>query len=199
MAQRLHAPPATMPVGHFSALVALAVSSALFISAGCLQSPTTTPDADDTALPSLARARGTEPIGVAQEPMGHIEQWYGSKDFPFVVQVEDDGQDPAGGWQRSVTSLSFTVWHGIEGVYNWECPIEIGMPIRSQAQGKITASHASLWTTQVANDVAPLLAESRPADEWIGRGSTFCDELRERMQETLNNRHQNLGARVKRP
>jgi hypothetical protein len=117
----------------------------------CLQSP----EADATASSPTEQAsepRGPEPTGEAPQPMEVTGGDYESRDFPFVVQVKDDGEGPAGGWQRSVTTLGFLVTDviSLRVLYRWQCPIEIGMPIRSEAQGKITSSRASLWTVEVA-------------------------------------------------
>jgi hypothetical protein len=31
--------------------------------------------------------------------MGHVERWFGSKDFPFEAWLPDDGTDVGGGMQ----------------------------------------------------------------------------------------------------
>jgi hypothetical protein len=50
---------------------------------------------------------------------------------------------------------------------------------------------------EVANLVVRLLVKQR--DDWTGQGAAFCDELYSWMREMLNNRHKDLGARVRRP
>jgi hypothetical protein len=80
--------------------------------------------------------------------------------------------------------------------YEFGCRIEIGIPMRCAALGKITSNRASLWTAEVANIVAPLLCESRDPDDWVGAGEMFCEELRTRMKRLMNSKHQGLGATV---
>lgn len=70
--------------------------------------------------------------------------------------VEDDGKDDAGGCQRSIKTLPFWVTEGLKVLYEWDCPMEIDMPIRSRAQGTISPSRASLWTAEAANNVVNL-------------------------------------------
>jgi hypothetical protein len=171
------------------------------LSASCLQA---TPDADSMVSPAPSTERVSEPsspetLGVAPQPMAHLGHWFGSKDFPFEDWIPDDGTDAGGGCQRSVTSLGFAVLHGTEVVYPWDCPIEIDVPKRTKLLGKITASRASLWTTQAANLVAPLLMDSREPDEWRGQGEVYCKELYPRLQSLMNAQHKGLGARVHRP
>jgi hypothetical protein len=189
-----------MRTSHLAAAIVVALTCAL--SASCLQA---SPEADastSTAAASPERVSEpgfAEPIGEATQPMGHMPLWYESKDFPFVVEINDDGKDPAGGWQRSVASLGFVVTHGMTVVYRWKCPIEIGMPVRSEGQGPISSSRASLWTTQAANLVAPLLMDSRDGEAWIGQGEAYSQELKVRLERLLNSQHEKLGAKVKRP
>ncbi len=180
---------------------ALVLAFSCMLSASCLRG---TQEANVTvspvaSAPPASELSATEPMGEALQPMGHVSYPYGSKDFPFYPWVADDKEDEAGGWQRSIVTLPFDVTEDDLPVYPIDCPMMIGMPERSRKLGTITSSRASLWTAQVANDVAPLLCESRPAREWIGQQERFCNELRVNMKETLNNRHRGLGARVSKP
>jgi hypothetical protein len=102
-----------MRVPHIPALVALAALSCAILP-GCLQSPEA--DATASSIERVSEPGGPEAIGEASQPMGHVEQWYGSKDFPFVVQIKDDGRDAGGGWRRSITTLGFAIYHGVEAV-----------------------------------------------------------------------------------
>jgi hypothetical protein len=189
-----------MRVHHLSALVALALSAALLTSA-CLQSPTTTLEADEPASPSVEQASeqagDTEPIGEAQEEQAWLPApSYGSGVFPFVVAVKDDGEGTAAGWQKANVVLRFSIVQGIHVTYRWTCPIEIGMPLRSQAEGRISKSRAALITAEIATAVVGPLGDSRP--DWEGQGTAFCTELYARMQTTFSERYPGYGARVKR-
>jgi hypothetical protein len=183
-----------------SLAVVLVLALSCAIEASCLRA---SPEPDVTAsgatsVQPRSEPNRTEPTGQAPEPMGYVER-YGSAKFPFVVWIPDDGQEEAGGWQRSVTTLSFWVDRGIQREYDWKCPIEIQMPIRSEKLGRISASRASLWTAQAATDAVRLQLDSKDAEDWIGMGELFCTELYPRLQRMLNTRHKGLGARVKRP
>jgi hypothetical protein len=184
---------------YLSAALSLAFSGAL--SASCLQA---TPETDATASPAPSIERVSEPsgpeaTGEAPQRMGHIPQWYGSKDFPFETWLPDDGTDVGGGMQRSVTSLGFAVMHGMRVVYPWNCPIEIDVPLRTKALGKISPSRASLWTAEAANLATRLLMDSRAPDDWIGQGEAYCKQLYPSLQSRMNADHKGLGARVHRP
>jgi hypothetical protein len=183
-----------MRVQHIAALAALAALSCAILP-GCLQSPEV--DAKPSSIERVSEPGGPEAVGEASQPMGRVPQEFGSKDFPFVVQIKDDGKDPGGGWQRSITTLTFSIYHGAKAVYTWDCPIEIGMPIRSKGQGTISPSRASLWTAQAANAAVDLVRDSRDdPDEWIGVSVLFCRDLYTRMQGQLNSNHKWLGATV---
>lgn len=101
-----------------SLVAALVIAFTSVLSASCLQGPLET---DVTASPTASIERpsepsGPEPTGDAQQPMGPIWRPYGSKDW-----LSDDGADEGGGCQRSITSLGFSVLHGIHVVYRWKC------------------------------------------------------------------------------
>ena len=135
-----------------------------------------------------------EPIGEAQQESGRV---YESKEFPFRVFLKDDGNGPAGGWQ--VTDKVFQFVERNWGIprYYWQCPIQIGMPLRCVALGRVTPSRAALYSAEVATAVVDPLLESRPA--WKNQGAAFCVQLRDRLQEEFDDNYPEVGAKVKRP
>jgi hypothetical protein len=183
-----------MRIRHVAAAF-VALSCAIF-TASCLQSPTATPGTDDTTSLSIERVsehvRDSEPIGEArQEASGPS---YVSEDFPFVVTVKDDGKDEGAGWQRAENTSHFRDLIGGVPVYVWRCRLEIGMPLRTVKQGRISPDRAALITAQIANEVAFPLLDSR--ESWEGQGAVFCIELKAGMQAMFRKRHREIGARV---
>jgi hypothetical protein len=128
------------------------------------------------------------------EPIGEAQELFGSNAFPFVVDVPDDGKDPAGGWQKAATRLHFQHLHDGVPVHKWSCPVVVGMPIRSQLEGRISPSRAAFMSAEIATDAANVL---KP--EWDGPDALFCDKLLKTMQALFYTRYRGVGARVTRP
>jgi hypothetical protein len=70
------------------------------------------------------------------------------------------------------------------------------MPIRNQAEGRITPSRAALYSAEVANAVVDPLLESRAS--WNNQGVVFCAQLRDEMEAMFKKLHPKLGATVSR-
>src|SRR5262245_16103605 len=104
--------------------------------------------------------------------------------FRFTVLVPDDGHDPGGGWQTAFAVLKFpAIKPGLQ------CPVRIGMPIRSQARGVISPALAAEITAEVATDAAKILSALHK--DWVS--SDFCYALRESMY-TLYRQVHNIPA-----
>jgi hypothetical protein len=168
--------------------LAAAVSlTCTILAASCVQSPTETPEADDTG--ALAPVVEAEPTGEAAQP--------GYEDvFHFVVNVKDDGRGKAGGWQKATAILKFSDWRH-STPYFWQCPIEVGMPIRAELQGRISPQYAAQITAEVATDVTGFLVHSRAS--WVGQTAVYCIELYDHMKQRLNGAPYHVGATVRRP
>jgi hypothetical protein len=169
---------------HLTATAALV--SCTILVASCLQG-------SETVRDEVQRSDGPEPTGEAQQAADGVP--YTSKEFQFTVQVKDDGEGKGGGWQVDHPTLGFatSVNHNI--IYSWNCRFEIGMPLRTEKEGRISSFLAALYTAEVANDVVFPLMGSR---NWTGQGTAFCEALKEGMNTMFEKLHPKLGARVKR-
>jgi hypothetical protein len=169
---------------HLTAAVALV--SCAFLAAACLQGSETAPGERECS-------NGPEPIGEAQQAAEGAPCT--SKEFHFAVQVKDDGEGKAAGWQVDHATLGFAAEANHVSLYSWECRLEIGMPLRTEKEGRISPFLAALYTAEVANDVAFPLLDSR---SWVGQGTAFCEALKDGMNTMFERLHPKLGARVKR-
>jgi hypothetical protein len=145
---------------------------------------------------------GTGPSGsdadaeVTKQPLG-----YGPLAFKFVVTMEDDGKDGAGGWQKATTKLSFTRVKPADDSDGcnpggttevWTCGLTIGMPVRTHLETISTteAAKRSAWGATKAGDEVKRLS-NEPKDR-------FCTRYRDEMKKLMNKKW-NLGARVTPP
>lgn len=165
---------------HLSAAVALSLSCAFF-AISCVQSPEAPPETD----PGEAQnAYGPEPIGEAQDP-------FTSKSFLFVEDVKDDGEGKGGGWQKASASLKFVRRHWGIPVHSWQCPLVVGMPLRTEREGHIPPDRAARVSAQIATAVAGSLSQ-----DWEGPDALFCIKLRAGMQQMFALRYPGIGAKV---
>ncbi len=176
-----------MRAQHLVALV-VALACAVFPGAACLQQE---PGAPPEAEASAQRASGPEPIGEAQQEGRHT---YESKEFPFVVLLDDDGADEGGGWQVARATLPFGERNGFIPVYLWNCRLVIGMPLRTERRGSISASAAALYTATVMNEVVDPLLDRRAS--WRNQGAVFCIELKNVTKRMFGIKYPGLGATV---
>jgi len=146
----------------FKRLVALAMVSVwgALLAASCAEGPTIS-EADGAVSPSLeppSEPGASEPIGEARQEAGHT---YESKDFPFVVERQDNGLDEGGGWQVARGIFPFGERNWLIPNYLWVCRLEIAMPLRTAKLGRISPSRAALYSAEVMNEmVDPLLARA---------------------------------------
>lgn len=114
---------------------------------------------------------------------------YSASLFKFATVVADDGTGKAGGWQQASVVLRVARWTSWTPE-SWSCPqMTIGMPLRNELQGKISAEMAASVSAQLATQVSGELKD-------IPQG-VFCFRLKEEM----NNRIGKIifGATVKSP
>jgi hypothetical protein len=173
-----------MRSNHLIAAVVVSLSCAL-LSASCVESPTWTEVEADDPGPS------------AIEPTGEAAQPAYEDTFHFAVDVRDDGEGDAGGWQKATATMKFGDWRRPFAPYFWRCPIEVGMPLRTQRQGQITARYAAQITAEIATEAAHEVMHSQPS--WVRQDDAFCKQLYPAMQSKMNDDPLQLGARVKRP
>ena len=145
---------------------------------------------------SLPESDGTRPA-VETEPTGEALQPAYEDTFHFVVEVKDDGEGKAGGWQKAVTTLKFGDWRHPFAPYFWQCPIYVGMPIRTERQGRIPAERAAQITAEIATVVARDVMHSR--ESWNGLSALYCDRLRTGMERMFKAPPYRIDARVRMP
>ncbi len=161
----------------------------MIFGVSCVQNPTGTSEPDGVGAGALA---------TDAEPTGEAVQAAYENTFHFVVTVEDDGKDAAGGWQTAVKTLSFIETDDESLIpYYFKCPVEIGMPIRSSTRGTISAQHAAAASAAATTEATESLMHSR---NWRGEGAAYCRELYRRIQILLQSPPHSIGgAKVKRP
>jgi hypothetical protein len=76
----------------------------------------------------------------------------------------------------------------------WDCPLEVGMPVRSSQVGTISPRHAAVITAEVLNVALPEQSASR--DDWRGLSGLFCDQLKDRMETMFHAAYRGYGVRV---
>lgn len=111
--------------------------------------------------------------------------------FKFVTLVADSGEGKAGGWQKASASIGF-VDDRQSPTASWSCPLAIGMPLRAELMGKISAAKAADMSSTVLTYAGSSTMHSRPA--WVA--ALFCIKLRENMQKLFKEAYPNLGATV---
>src|SRR5277367_6142816 len=112
------------------------------------------------------------------------------------TEIKDDGKGTGGGWQITHFAVHCMAGQGLEPGDEWDCPIEVGMPIRSSQIGRISPSRAALWTAEIVNAALPEQRASR--DDWRGLGPVFCKELNVRMTMMFQAAHPGCGAKARR-
>ncbi len=113
---------------------------------------------------------------------------YSPSEFPFVTTVPDDGTDKAGGWQEAKANLEF-IKKRRGGGSTWICSLTVGMPLRGEKMGKISASLAAEMSADIAEEAAYEMDFNLPVD-------TFCRRFRTGMLAAFKAKYPNLGSRV---
>jgi hypothetical protein len=191
-----------MPIKHLTAAVALALTCVL--AGACLQTeaPGTDPGEAQRSTRAVrigeaqqeADSNDSESIGEARQEAIATGRPFDSSDFPFVVRIKDDHKDKAGGWQVSRRHLDFREFGDNDPPYTWTCGVEIGMPLRSEKAGPISAFLAALYTANIANKVAWPLMESR--ETWVGQNAVYCRRLVDGMGLAFRQHYKGVGATV---
>lgn len=112
-------------------------------------------------------------------------------EFPFVTTIPDDGADKGAGWQAARANLKFTRIVLPLKVIEWYCPFTVGMPLRTERRGVISATQAAIMSAAVANSVVATMDFALPQ-------GIFCHKFVEGMQVTFPIMYVGLGASVQR-
>lgn len=165
-----------------------ALGLALALSACVAGEGTDTTTVDAPLVPFEA---SDEPTGEAQEPLPIVS--FGPSEFPFRTLVPDDGKDDAGGWQVANANLAFSRLVFPHPRRHWQCSLTIGMPLRTELAGRISASRAARVSARVAADVA----RSMDADYDLPPG-VFCKNFASEVLVLFKSRHPTFGVTVTR-
>lgn len=118
---------------------------------------------------------------------------FSSSVFQFVPIVPDDGQGKAGGWQEAIVTLLFSDGRQVPTL-RWTCKIRVGMPIRPENYGVISASVAASMSAAAATTASVAVMHRRPM--WIP--ALYCIHFVKDVELTLNTTWTKLGAKVNR-
>lgn len=111
--------------------------------------------------------------------------------FKFATTIPDDGKDAAGGWQEAVADLQFVdARHILPRI--WSCRVKVGMPLRAEMLGRISAESAAGIAAKIASDAS--FAVMHRQREWLV--ADFCNQLEKEMRSTFARAWRPLGARI---
>ncbi|WP_437829340.1 hypothetical protein [Sorangium sp. So ce1153] len=146
-----------------------------------------TPTASPTSPPDPCQQSGAPQMGcTGTKPID-------PRAFNFVTIVAYDGTSVAGGWQEAKANLFFG--HNQEG--DDACMIHIGMPLRSELWGKITAKKAALISADVANLALEELYKKEGGED-LPPG-ILCSRFKGKVDFAFKNDYKGLGAQVRNP
>jgi hypothetical protein len=109
-----------------------------------------------------------------------------------LVTGSTSGKGKGGGWQKASTRLNFADWSNPFSRKLWSCTLGVGMPIRTEVNGRVSPEHAATITAAVATDASRVVRQREP--EWVGE--MFCRAFRGEMTAMFLDRYRTIGARV---
>ena len=110
-----------------------------------------------------------------------------SLEFPFVTTVKDDGTDKGGGYQVAKVNLEFVHILIPISITSWWCPFTIGMPLRTEGMGKISATLAASLSEEISVGVA------RDMDYSLPQG-IFCSQYIKKVAAAFDSKYPSLKA-----
>jgi hypothetical protein len=110
-----------------------------------------------------------------------------SLEFPFVTLVKDDGTDKGGGYQVAKVNLEFVHILLPISITSWWCPFTIGMPLRTEGMGKISATLAASLSEEISVGVA------RDMDYSLPQG-IFCFQFVDNVNAAFTLKYPSLKA-----
>ncbi|MFS8072045.1 MAG: hypothetical protein ACMG6S_37220 [Byssovorax sp.] len=108
-------------------------------------------------------------------------------EFPFVTKIKDDGTDKGGGYQEAKVNLEFVRMLIPISITSWWCPFTIGMPLRTEGMGKISATLAASLSSEITVGVA------RDMDYDLTQG-IFCWQFVEKVNAAFILKYPSLKA-----
>lgn len=137
---------------------------------------------------------GKEPQDAPAPPVCESIGQYSSTLFKFKTTIEDDLSAPSGGWQEARPTLKF-VDDRQDPPDSWSCTFTFGIPLRTVAHGKISASKAADIAAE-ASTFGSSFAMHKKAS-WVPQD--FCNQFVNEMKALLSSQkgpYWQYGARV---
>ncbi|MGK3995519.1 hypothetical protein [Sorangium sp. So ce1024] len=153
-------------------------------------------DEDESSSDSSERPKDspTSPPDPCQQSgvpqMGCNISVFEPSNFQFATIIAYDGT-VAGGWQEAKAGLVFRRnERGVDA-----CMVHIGMPLRTQVWGEISAERAAIISSDLANRIAAMFYERGLTDLPPG---VFCERFRGEMRQRFekDKEYEGLGARL---
>jgi len=76
----------------------------------------------------------------------------------------------------------------------WACKVQVEMPLRAKAYGRISADEAAKISAKVATKAVRTLMPEQPPGQWPP--GVFCTKLIPAMDAAFKEKHKELGYRV---
>ncbi|MEZ4308352.1 MAG: hypothetical protein R3F14_09950 [Polyangiaceae bacterium] len=134
-------------------------------------------------VPPAPQSTGDSPPGC-----GDV-QGFSSSLFKFKTTQADDGV--GFGWQVAEPTLKFADGRQDPTQY-WSCTLNVGMPLRTEKLGKISAEWAAETSSEVATSASSNVMHSKSS--WTV--AAFCKAFKDEMNRLFKIGHEGLGARV---
>ena len=144
--------------------------------------------------PRLADAQAVQTVAPVPRPDLIGIGGFSSSLFVFKTIVQDDEPSlPAGGWRVAVATLNFSDGRQ-EPAQAWTCTVRVGMPLRAEKLGVLSASWAATASAGAATTAGGIVM--RMQERWIP--ASFCIRFTEGLEKVLNSANKGLGAKVQR-
>jgi hypothetical protein len=116
--------------------------------------------------------------------------------FTFETTIPDDGKGDGGGWQEAKAKIPISDPRG-SMFRGWICKIHVEMPLRTKANGSISADRAAKASADVATKAWKKVMPRQPPGEWAP--GAFCVQFRAEMETIFaeDKKYKTFGARVK--
>jgi hypothetical protein len=120
----------------------------------------------------------------------HVD--FDPSDFPFVTTIPDRGEDEGGGWQVAKANLKSEHMVIPGETTKRNCPITIGMPLRTEETGRIDSTRAASLSEEITEYVANRMDYNIPS-------GIFCKRFAINVRAAFKRKYKSLGARATNP
>jgi hypothetical protein len=98
---------------------------------------------------------------------------YSASLFKFSTTIADDGKDAGGGYQEATANGVKFIDGRQDPSQSWTCNIWVGMPVRTEKLGTISAAQAAQIAADCLTDASSFTMHSKTA--WVP--GAFCKQL----------------------